>query len=166
MITFLCQPRWTQTILGTVIVPPAINAGTRSASPACTNRRKYVYDDIGTPSTLMETSDLFLLYNNLFIYQVLCTLIYRRRSLYSFLMDLCEGNNRPITTLCKKLITFDIKRSPKDSRYGLIYVNSMSNMGSKFAFLYWVRSDRVSERLGTVFYVFFVCEIRLGITNQ
>ena len=32
-----------------------------------------------------ETSDLFLLYNNLFIYQVLCTLIYRRRSLYSFL---------------------------------------------------------------------------------
>ena len=27
----------------------------------------------------------FLLYNNLFIYQVLCTLIYRRRILYSFL---------------------------------------------------------------------------------
>ena len=32
-----------------------------------------------------ETSD-FLFYNNLFIYQVLCTLIYRRRSLYSFLI--------------------------------------------------------------------------------
>ena len=32
-----------------------------------------------------ETSDFFLLYNNLSIYQVLCTLIYRRRSLYSFL---------------------------------------------------------------------------------
>ena len=28
---------------------------------------------------------IFLLCNNLFIYQVLCTLIYRRRSLYSFL---------------------------------------------------------------------------------
>ena len=28
----------------------------------------------------------FLLCNNLFIYQVLCTLIYRRRSLYSFLL--------------------------------------------------------------------------------
>ena len=33
-----------------------------------------------------ETSD-FLLNNNLFIYQVLCTLIYRRRSLYSFLWN-------------------------------------------------------------------------------
>ena len=31
--------------------------------------------------------DLFLLYNNLFIYQVLCTLIYRRRSIYSFFMS-------------------------------------------------------------------------------
>ena len=31
-----------------------------------------------------ETND-FLLYTNLFIHQVLCTLIYRRRSLYSFL---------------------------------------------------------------------------------
>ena len=31
---------------------------------------------------------IFLLYNNLFIYQVLCTLIYRRRSLYSFLSAL------------------------------------------------------------------------------
>ena len=30
---------------------------------------------------------IFLLYNNLFIYQVLCTLIYRRRSLYSFLLS-------------------------------------------------------------------------------
>ena len=30
---------------------------------------------------------IFLLCNNLFIYQVLCTLIYRRRSLYSFLYD-------------------------------------------------------------------------------
>ena len=29
---------------------------------------------------------VFLLYNNLFIYQVFCTLIYRRRSLYSFLL--------------------------------------------------------------------------------
>ena len=29
---------------------------------------------------------IFLLYNNLFIYQVLCTLIYRRRCLYSFLI--------------------------------------------------------------------------------
>ena len=32
-----------------------------------------------------ETSD-FLLYNNLFIYQILCTLIYRRRSLLLFLI--------------------------------------------------------------------------------
>ena len=30
---------------------------------------------------------IFLLYNNLFIYQVLCTLIYRRRSLHSFLFE-------------------------------------------------------------------------------
>ena len=30
-------------------------------------------------------NNFFLLSNNLFIYQVLCTLIYRRRSLYSFL---------------------------------------------------------------------------------
>ena len=29
---------------------------------------------------------IFLLCNNLFIYQVLCTFIYRRRSLYSFLL--------------------------------------------------------------------------------
>ena len=34
-----------------------------------------------------ETSD-FLLYNNLFIYQVLCALIYRRRSLYYFLLQI------------------------------------------------------------------------------
>ena len=34
-----------------------------------------------------ETSYDFLLYNNLFIYQVLSTLIYRRRSLYSFLLE-------------------------------------------------------------------------------
>ena len=33
---------------------------------------------------MYETSD-FLLCNNIYIYQVLCTLIYRRRSLYSFL---------------------------------------------------------------------------------
>ena len=33
-----------------------------------------------------ETSD-FLLYNNLFIYQVLCRLIYSKRSLYSFLSN-------------------------------------------------------------------------------
>ena len=32
--------------------------------------------------------NFLLLYNNLFIYQVLCTLIYRRRSLYSFLLHL------------------------------------------------------------------------------
>ena len=31
---------------------------------------------------------IFLLCNNLFIYQVLCTLIYRRRSLYSFLLKI------------------------------------------------------------------------------
>ena len=35
---------------------------------------------------------IFLLYNNLFIYQVLCTLIYRRRSLYSFLMIKLDNN--------------------------------------------------------------------------
>ena len=29
---------------------------------------------------------IFLLYKKLFIYQVVCTLIYRRRSLYSFLI--------------------------------------------------------------------------------
>ena len=37
---------------------------------------------------------IFLLCNNLFIYQVLCTLIYRRRSLYSFLLDIeCSSIN-------------------------------------------------------------------------
>ena len=30
---------------------------------------------------------IFILYNNLFIYQILCTPIYRRRSLYSFLWE-------------------------------------------------------------------------------
>ena len=37
---------------------------------------------------------IFLLYNNLLIYQVLCTLIYRRRSLYSFLsmISIASGN--------------------------------------------------------------------------
>ena len=35
---------------------------------------------------------IFLLYNNLFIYQVLCTLIYRRRSLYSFLYVLLRND--------------------------------------------------------------------------
>ena len=30
---------------------------------------------------------IFLLYNNLYLYRVLCTLIYRRRSLYSFLFE-------------------------------------------------------------------------------
>ena len=39
-----------------------------------------------------ETSDDFLLYNNLFIYQLLCTLIYRRRSLDSFLLDCVDQN--------------------------------------------------------------------------
>ena len=34
-----------------------------------------------------ETSD-FVLYNNIFIYKVLCTLIYRRRSLYSFFLGI------------------------------------------------------------------------------
>ena len=38
---------------------------------------------------MYETSDyfIFLLSNNLLIYQVLCTLIYRRRSLYSFFLN-------------------------------------------------------------------------------
>ena len=35
----------------------------------------------------MKLVIFFLLYNNLFIYQVLCTLIYRRRSVYSFLIE-------------------------------------------------------------------------------
>ena len=33
----------------------------------------------------MKLVMIFLLYNNLFTYQVLCTVIYRRRRLYSFL---------------------------------------------------------------------------------
>ena len=37
---------------------------------------------------------IFLLYNNIFIYQVICTLIYRRRSLYSFLTALSTVNVR------------------------------------------------------------------------
>ena len=43
----------------------------------------------------MKLVMIFLLYNNLFIYQVLCTLIYRRRSLFSFLSinDNDDDNN-------------------------------------------------------------------------
>ena len=33
-----------------------------------------------------ETNDFFKIYNNLFIHQLLCRLIYRRHSLYSFLL--------------------------------------------------------------------------------
>ena len=43
---------------------------------------------------------IFLLYNNLFIYQVLCTLIYRRRSLYSFIRSLHGSNGICRATLC------------------------------------------------------------------
>ena len=42
---------------------------------------------------MYETNYFFLLCNNLFIYQVLCTLIYRRRSLYSFLLNYMESND-------------------------------------------------------------------------
>ena len=52
-----------------------------------------------------ETSDFVLLYNNLFIYQVLCTLIYRRRSLYSFLLN---GEFRVNVTCSSHIDTHDI----------------------------------------------------------
>ena len=49
-----------------------------------------------------ETIDV-LLYNNLFIYQVLFTLIYRRPSLYSFLsMGFC-GIHRTLTGIAKEV---------------------------------------------------------------
>ena len=70
---------------------------------------------------MYATSD-FLLYNNLFIYQVLCTLIYRRRSLYSFVLHvsivraglykLCKASRDPIQYIFlrawKKTIHLDI----------------------------------------------------------
>ena len=65
----------------------------------------------------LGTMVIFLLCNNLFIYQVLCTLIYRRRSLYSFLWDVAttlqwrhyepEGvsNHHRLDCLLNRLIT-------------------------------------------------------------
>ena len=50
-----------------------------------------------------ETSE-FLLFNNLFIYQVLCTPIYRRRSLYSFLKDGSALSNNSFMKLIKMMI--------------------------------------------------------------
>ena len=45
----------------------------------------------------MKLVMIFLLCNNLFIYQVLCTLIYRRRSLYSFLFYACWHRNKMVS---------------------------------------------------------------------
>ena len=48
-----------------------------------------------------ETSD-FLIINNLFIYQVLCTLIYPRCSLYSLLLHICNSSGRPVVRKKKR----------------------------------------------------------------
>ena len=48
----------------------------------------YIYYFLPLFTVSCMTLVIFLLYNNLFIYQVLCSLIYRRRSLYSFLVHL------------------------------------------------------------------------------
>ena len=48
-----------------------------------------------TPHITSMKLVIFLLYNNLFIYQVLYTLIYRRRSLYSFLTELMYERSFP-----------------------------------------------------------------------
>ena len=45
--------------------------------------------NISVHGFMHETND-FLLYNNVFIYQVLWTPIYRRRSLYSFLSSIFD----------------------------------------------------------------------------
>ena len=47
----------------------------------------YIYNFLPRFTVSCMKLVIFLLYNNLFIYQVLCTLIYRRRSLYSFLWN-------------------------------------------------------------------------------
>ena len=60
--------------------------------------------------------NIIILCNNLFIHQVLCTLIYRRRSLYSFLLKCVPNatiNSEPpsiqvvVTTILYMLYTFD-----------------------------------------------------------
>ena len=55
---------------------------------------------------------IFLLCNNLFIYQVLCTLIYRRRSLYSFLLEIrwmtSKNNKAPLLYYIKLCASFQI----------------------------------------------------------
>ena len=47
----------------------------------------YIYDFLPRFTISCMKLVIFLLYNNLFIYLVLCTLIYCRRSVYSFLTD-------------------------------------------------------------------------------
>ena len=54
----------------------------------------YIYNFLPRFSVSCMKLVIFLLYNNLFIYQVLCTLIYRRRSLYSFLSIISINCNR------------------------------------------------------------------------
>ena len=53
---------------------------------------------------------IFLLYNNLFIYQVLCTLIYRRRSLYSFLLIKKLYSSKFFTNLKCILTILDLRK--------------------------------------------------------
>ena len=52
-----------------------------------------------------ETSNDFLLYNKLFIYQVICTLIYRRRSLYSLLLVTYDISQTQIKIDVAKFLT-------------------------------------------------------------
>ena len=58
-----------------------------------------------------ETSD-FLIYNNLFIYQVLYTLIYRRRSLYSFLLYGSVFAQQPLTESLLHICSFCTPHAP------------------------------------------------------
>ena len=55
---------------------------------------------------------IFLLCNNLFIYQVLCTLIYRRRSLHSFLMNKLRAYFRVICSLIPSWSDISVQHFP------------------------------------------------------
>ena len=74
---------------------------------------------------------IFLLCNNLFIYQVLCTLIYRRRSLYSFLFARLTRNEEILNDTDK---LFDIKT--QHNRQKVSHNSQKRNMGAPAGPLY------------------------------
>ena len=82
-----------------------------------------------------ETSDFFLFYDNLFICQVLCTLIYRRRSLYSFLQEKGRSKNDTLLEgddiLCRRISS----KAVEDGGMWIMYRVSMSSFLVGFPFM-------------------------------